>query len=292
MPKMDGFEATREIRKLQRYDNVPIIAMTAHAMSTDREKCLSAGMNDHLAKPIGPDTLVRVLASWLNQDFDVLQDDVIQIEATKDKEKQLLPDNLPGIEQTEGLKKIRCNYRLYHKLLKEFYEDHKETANSIQLFLKEQDSLAVQQSTHTIKGVAGNLGAIELFKSASNLERAVVNKSDYKEPLSQFVKTFDVVMFGLAELFSVENKQPQVSENKNIDFQEVNQHIQLLKCDLENHCFQSSERVAYLHEALGNNYADIYQKLEKHIDSFLFGNALECLDELKTKINAGVPEAT
>ena len=191
--------------------------MTAHAMSTHREKCLSAGMNDHLAKPIEPDSLIRVLAHWLNEDIEISQHDVIQNNATKEG-KHLLPDILPGVEQTEGLKKIRCNYRLYHKLLKEFYEDHKETANSIQLFLQKQDSLAAQRSIRSIKGVAGNLGAVELFKSATNLERALVNTSDYREPSLQFIKTFDVVMLGLAGLFPVENKPPQVLANEKIDY--------------------------------------------------------------------------
>ena len=99
-------------------------------------------------------------------------------------------------------------------------------------------------------------------------------------------------MLGLAGLFPVENKPPQVLANENIDYQEINQHIQLLKRDLENHCFQSSERIVHLHEALGNNYAAIYQKLEKNIDSFLFREALECLDELNTEINEEVEEAT
>jgi two-component system sensor histidine kinase/response regulator len=65
MPIMDGLEATRTIRLDPRFDDLPIIAMTANAMAADRDRCLEAGMNDHIAKPIEPEELFRVLAQWI-----------------------------------------------------------------------------------------------------------------------------------------------------------------------------------------------------------------------------------
>jgi two-component system sensor histidine kinase/response regulator len=64
MPVMDGIEATRIIRSDSRFEDLPIIAMTANAMAADRDKCLEAGMNDHIAKPIDPEDLFRVLVHW------------------------------------------------------------------------------------------------------------------------------------------------------------------------------------------------------------------------------------
>ena len=65
MPVMGGFEATREIRKDERFKELPVIAMTAHAMAGDREKSLAAGMNDHVTKPIDPDELFSTLVRWI-----------------------------------------------------------------------------------------------------------------------------------------------------------------------------------------------------------------------------------
>jgi len=65
MPVMDGIEATKAIRSIRRLERLPIVAMTANALSSDRERCLAAGMNDHIAKPIDPDTFFRVLRQWI-----------------------------------------------------------------------------------------------------------------------------------------------------------------------------------------------------------------------------------
>jgi len=283
MPRMDGFQTTKEIRKQSQFEDLPIIAMTAHNMAGDKEKCLSAGMNDHISKPVDPDKLFQVLAKWLNEDFDTTRLDITPTKATQE-ERQLIPENIPGIDQAEGLKKIHYKYPLYHKLLKEFYQSHKETANNINMFLDKKDRLSAYQLAHTIKGVAGNLCAIELYKAATNLEQILTSTSDYKMSLSVFNEAFDSVMMGLAELFSIKSSNPIALINKDVGFQDVDQHIQLLKSHLEKHSFQSGECLIRLSETLGNNHSTLFQQLEKQVDGFLFDSALECLEQLNIEI--------
>ena len=65
MPVMDGYEATRQIRKIEQFTDLPVIAMTASAMESDRRKSISAGMNDHISKPIDPDSMFLTIAKWI-----------------------------------------------------------------------------------------------------------------------------------------------------------------------------------------------------------------------------------
>lgn len=286
MPEMDGFQATREIREQVKFKNLPIIAMTAHAMSGDKEKCLSVGMNDHIAKPIELEQLIPVLSKWLDKNINLLPQFNLSPDNTTEESLFRLPDIIPGIIQTEGLKKIHGNHRLYHKLLKQFYKDHKETANTIRKCLNEQELLSAQHLAHTIKGVAGNLGAIDLYETATNLEQSLIETSDYKTPLPLFINAFEIIMQGLAELFAVEISAPLDVDYKSANSAEINVSIQQLKTCLEKHSFKSSDCLPVLSKALANSHAEIFQQLEVNVEHFLFDSALECLEQLNLKINS------
>ena len=285
MPEMDGYQATTEIRKQLKFKNLPIIAMTAHAMSGDKEKCFSAGMNDHIAKPIDLNQLTKVLTKWLNKDIDPLQPILISDKIVEENTLSL-PDEIPGIKHAEGLKKINGNHPLYYKLLKQFYQDHRGTVDEIQKQLDEQDKHSAQLLTHTIKGVAGNLGATELYKAATNLEQALINTSDYKQPLALFKKSFDILMPGLAKLHIAETPKNLSKSRNKVNHIEINKSIQNLKISLEQHNFESGEHLAFLSDVLENNHPDIFQQLETNIEHFIFDGALESLEQLNQKINS------
>lgn len=172
MPEMDGFQTTSEIRRQSKFDHLPIIAITAQNMTGDKEKCLSAGMNDHLAKPIEPEKLFPVLNKWLNETVDKALDKQISYQTTA-SDRELIPVSLPGIDQEQGLNKIGYKYSLYRKLLKQFYDDHQETTQNINHYIDKNDHHSAQILAHTLKGVSGNLGALELFNAAAHLEQSL-----------------------------------------------------------------------------------------------------------------------
>jgi CheY-like chemotaxis protein len=180
MPVMDGYTATQEIRNLKsEIRNVPIIAMTAHAMAGDEDKSLQAGMNGHVTKPIGPDQLFSTLQKWIkpsDKRVQFRQPEVIDkppegVESISEEEQ--LPESLAGFDLSDGLKRLQGNRRLYRKLLLNFGKDYCEAGNEIRTALDAEDFEHAHSLIHNIKGLAGNLAATRLQTAAVNLEKLV-----------------------------------------------------------------------------------------------------------------------
>jgi CheY-like chemotaxis protein len=180
MPVMDGYTATREIRNLEsEIRNVPIIAMTAHAMAGDEDKSMEAGMNGHVTKPIDPDQLFSTLQEWIKPSEKRVQ--VQQPEITvKDPEivqaipeEEQLPETLLGFDLTDGLKRLQGNKTLYRKLLINFAADYSDAANDIRTALDAEDFKHAHSLIHNLKGLAGNLAATDLQIASVNLEKLV-----------------------------------------------------------------------------------------------------------------------
>jgi CheY-like chemotaxis protein len=183
---MDGYTATREIRNLKsEIRNVPIIAMTAHAMAGDDKKSIEAGMNDHATKPIDPDQLFATLQKWIKpaaeraavQKPPVLDAPPGPDQAVPDEDE--LPEFLTGFDLAAGLKRLRGNKRLYRKLLLDFGENYGGVAAEINEALAAGDFRQAHSLVHNIKGLAGNLEATDLQVAAVEMEKLV--KGDQKE---------------------------------------------------------------------------------------------------------------
>jgi len=187
MPVMDGYTATSEIRKDERFKELPIIAMTAHAMTGDEEKSLEAGMDDHVAKPIDPDKLFSTLQKWIKPSekrTQVQQSEFSVEQSEADKGVPLedeLPESLPGFDLADGLKRLQGNKRLYRKLLLSFASDYNAVANEIRQALDAEDFDNAHSLVHNLKGLAGNLGATDLQAATVNLEK-LVKGIDEKSP--------------------------------------------------------------------------------------------------------------
>jgi CheY-like chemotaxis protein len=178
MPVMDGYAATREIRNLKsEIRNVPIIAMTAHAMAGDEEKSLEAGMNGHVTKPIDPDQLFATLGEWIRPDKRKTQ--VQRPETQRAAVAELgLPETLPEFDLAQGLQRLQGNRRLYHKLLLDFGLNYAETTTEIRRALDAGDFDQAHGLIHNIKGLAGNLAASNLQAAAQELEKLVKDRSE------------------------------------------------------------------------------------------------------------------
>ncbi|MEO5327084.1 MAG: response regulator [Magnetococcus sp. THC-1_WYH] len=175
MPVMDGYTATREIRKFRQYDRLPIIAMTANAMTGDREKCLEAGMNDHVAKPVDPRELFATLSRWIKPGpGDAMSETPIQEPSGKEVLEEALPV-IEGIDVALGLHRIGGNRRFFRRLLEKFAANQAGAAHEIDQSLADGDRIRAIRAAHTLKGIAGNIGAATLQNLAGRCEMLLNN---------------------------------------------------------------------------------------------------------------------
>ncbi len=170
MPGMDGFTATRLLRAHPQLHGLPIIAMTAHALVEERQRCLDAGMNDHVSKPIDPDALFVTLMRWAKP--RKVQAAGAEDRAAKPVNEMILPE-IDGVDMTGGLKRVAGNKRLYRDLLIQFAAKQAEVNSQILAAIESGDNKLLERITHTVKGVAGNIGLGSVFIAAEKLERAI-----------------------------------------------------------------------------------------------------------------------
>ncbi|MGC1788680.1 MAG: response regulator, partial [Terriglobales bacterium] len=170
MPEMDGFTATRLLRAQPRLQGLPIIAMTAHALVEERQRCLDAGMNDHVSKPIDPDALFATLLRWTKPRQ-------VREEATASAPGEMLEEMtflaIDGVDFAGGLKRVAGNKRLFRDLLQQFAAKQAEVSLQIAAAIEAGDYNLAERIVHTVKGVAGNIGLKKVLAAAEKLERAI-----------------------------------------------------------------------------------------------------------------------
>ncbi len=194
MPVMDGLTAAREIRKGPALKELPILAMTADAMAGDREKCLTAGMNDHIAKPIKPTLLYDTLVRWIRPDSDLTRTrDLLPAPISLSSETAINFPALDGVDIKVGLANVYGDQKLFRKILKKMHTQFQDIDQEIQAEMDRGDFKTAQRLAHTIKGVSGTLGALILQKQSLNLELAIKNKEidqipDLMIPFSEEVR--------------------------------------------------------------------------------------------------------
>jgi PAS domain S-box-containing protein len=184
MPEMDGFTATKLLRAEPRFRGLPIVAMTAHALVEERQRCLDAGMNDHLSKPIDPDALFSTLMRWAKPRPKPAVESQAPPPTTR-AVKDVILREIAGVNLTDGLKRVAGNRRLYRDLLGQFAAKQGDAATQISAAIESGDLKLAERVAHTVKGVAGNIGIVEIQSAAQKLEKALREGSDSVPALLQ-----------------------------------------------------------------------------------------------------------
>jgi PAS domain S-box-containing protein len=182
MPVMDGIEATRTIRATGKYKDVPIIAMTASAMTDDKDRCFAAGMNDHVTKPIDVAELFSALLRWFKPGSEI-PDGSITEAALCEKTGICFPEDTPGIDLDKAIKRLGSRQILV-TVLKEFRRLHSEDDRIIREAVEKGSMLIAKRVAHTLKGLARTVGAEDTGAAAANIEDALAKGSSQEDHAS------------------------------------------------------------------------------------------------------------
>ena len=165
MPELDGIETVRAIRAHERFRNLPVIAMTAHAMLGDRERFLDCGMSDYIAKPIEETALLNVLSRWMSVSAEAkpVETPVATIEGG-------LPQLLPGLNVGDGVRRTSGNAKLYRRLIAEFRRDLDSTEPRLRELLARGAIKELLDVLHTLKGSSATMGARRVAEESAALE--------------------------------------------------------------------------------------------------------------------------
>nr|WP_320191759.1 response regulator [uncultured Desulfobacter sp.] len=206
MPELNGIQATARIREFKTAGKLPIVAMTAHAMTGDREKSIAAGMQDHVTKPIDPKELFNTLIQWiLPVNTERSEKSQPETAPKKPKEENLgdFPSELPGFDIDDGLRRVGGNRELYLKLLVKIRRNYANAAADIRNLIEKNKMEDAQRLAHSIKGVAGNLGAKSLQSASLALEMCLKEGNGLDDRLmDRFSSEMETIQTGLKTIKS------------------------------------------------------------------------------------------
>ena len=286
MPKMDGYEATASIRKIPELKSLPIIAMTAHAMKGDEEKCLEAGMDAYITKPINQDRLFQAI--WRTIKSEKGQPDAKEAE-TVIPEKAVdtpviaideLPVRLPGINIQDALKALNIGVDVFKRILIGFLRNNKDVANKINNAFEEKDWESLVHLTHSLKGSAGNIGAVDLQDAAFQLEKAS-RKGPANPPkrnlVDNMVMALSQVLESLQTLTDKEKRKPLDVKAGPVDPAQVIPLLKELADALE---LSDPEEINIYFKAVKEHLDfSTFKELENQINNYDYDRALKVIGD-------------
>ncbi|MBF0589083.1 MAG: response regulator, partial [Magnetococcales bacterium] len=304
MPVMDGYAATGKIRSHAEFKNLPILAMTAHAMTGDRERCIDAGMNDYVTKPIDREQLFEALMRWVEPRDSAAGPVVIKKpKAVSEADMEEMPDNLPGIDVKAALNRLNGNTTMLRAILLDFERDFEGVDQIIRQCLngrRQDDREQSLRHIHSVKGVAGNLAAKRLFGAARALESSVkAGKRDEWPPLMlEFELSHKEFLEGITILSEHVSAQAGDEAHENgsdvelgdevgeeappVDPERLAVQLKVLSDTLANADIRSEEALAVLRGMLRSKLElhALLDQLGAQLDQFDFDGARESLTEI------------
>jgi len=197
MPVMDGLEATRRLRLLSRFARLPILAMTAHAMQEERQRCLDVGMNDHVSKPLEPEKFIRTVAAWGAQSAmrrPLAEQSIVLTPVDSNPVQPPLPI-LQGVNTVAGLRRVNGKLALYRQLLEQFAENHGDAVAQVKAFMADGHPQPAAQLLHSLRGVAASVGAQRVHDDALALEQELAGEAaDTMRLTKALEQSLDVVV--------------------------------------------------------------------------------------------------
>ncbi len=275
MPVMDGLTATRRLRQLDKTRDLPVIAMSANVMRSDIEQCIQAGMNGHVAKPIDQDDLWMVLLNWIKPQAANARAVTGSVRAMPDAD---LPASLPGVDSTLGLRRAFGKRSLYANLLKKYLTSQSSAVSELRRALDRQDWPEAERHAHTSKGVAANIGAMDVQQTAAELESAIRERRP-ADALAALTDRFEAHLRPLLDALAVWQRAGQPSDAEATTFDR--QNFVSLCGELEHYLRDGNaaaeavieERAPLLKAGLG----DAFDQIKDAVEAFDFETAANLL---------------
>ena len=282
MPVMDGLTATLEIRKQAQWAELPIVAMTANAMAGDRDRCLAAGMNDHVAKPIDPDDLWAKLLRWIKYRNPVLTQEEPANAAKLSGTPPGKPSAssfaaIPGLDVARGVRLAMDRDALYLSILGKFITGQTNFIKLMDAALEKSDWLTAERLVHTLKGGAAQIGANDIKDRAGKFEEAIRQRlplttlqTSLKEVGAQLTRLIEAIATRLP------NKQAALASTQ-IDKAELEAVYEQLIRQLESDDFTSGSTIEKHESLLRAGLNQQFEKLSAAVENYDFSGALEIL---------------
>jgi len=285
MPVMDGMEATARIRSDPRNKDLPIIAMTAHALSGDREKCLAAGMDDYVSKPIDRLQLFKVLQKYTSKNKVVSSTEAGSL--PEESKTKVDKTKMAGIDVQEGMDRMGCSFERYITILLELCKNIEPLIPQIEESIRQNDLTGAKEKNHALKGSAGNLSVKDMFIASQSLDKAIDDKDmdQIKDFLSQLKDRFSQVKESLKTIKPddlVENQSAKQDQDYEPDI--IREMLGKLDKSLEEFDpveskikFDQFKQYISADSLQDSELVTMYQNLEGSIKTYQFDKAREII---------------
>jgi signal transduction histidine kinase/DNA-binding response OmpR family regulator/HPt (histidine-containing phosphotransfer) domain-containing protein len=285
MPVMDGIAATKAIRSNPHFASLPIIAMTANAMGRDRDMCLAAGMNDHLAKPIDPDKLYRALLQWIRPRAASATASAASACVSTSFPSIASGDLLiPGIDTATALKRTGGNRKRYESLLQRFADSQSQVLEDIRAALAANDSPTAQRFAHSLKGASANLGANALAEVAAAAEAAIDSNQSVAPALESLARSLGLTITAIRAALPTDSA-PVNAASPNADASALVQPLSQLKKLLETDDGDASDFLLDARPALSQFLTQAeMDSLSVHVGNFAYSDALRSVSAIAGRL--------
>lgn len=287
MPVMGGYEATKIIRGNRKNQNLPIIAMTAHAMQGVEAECKAAGMNDYISKPIDPGNLFLTILKWAKPKAGVKTGSEATCKRKPDEKTEIrLPDQIPGVDSKEGLKRVGGNQKLYQKLLIDFANNYKFHAESIRTAISEGKTEDAGRLAHTLKGVSGNISATDVFSFAEQIEKTL--QKTPAENCDRLLEQLNTALCAIDEAIGVIREEKQTEHPaaqdaaSEAEFEPVLQETARL---IWTDDIDAEKALVKMKRVFGQRFAGEIEEIEKSVDGFDFEAAKTPVRKIAAELN-------
>jgi len=284
MPIMDGYEATRHIRENMGLVKLPIIALTASSSSSVREKCMQAGMDDYLSKPIDIHELMEMIDKFINpvvHGFAAIKP-ALPFSKTAPADEAL---EIPGLDSSNAMHRLAIGRDSYLQLLRKFCRGHKTDIDQIRELLEQDNYADARRLAHTLKGLASTIGAATLSAQMAELEQAIAGELPREQLLSHLQPAREELQTLLAHIKdSNETIQPNPAPAP-LQPEDVAERLGMLTRLTESYNVTAASEVEKLMQLIGDDpLFDELQNVRDDLENFDFDAATDTLKKLREQL--------